>query len=272
MTKVQAALTSFVVGLFLFLSIVFTAESVGRSSNILTLSDKNTLTLNMAIDADSAKDVQLKLMELSRKLSNNDSIYLVLNSPGGSIDAGFKIIETAKGLKQKVHTVSIFSASMSFIISQYLDTRFVLDSSVLMSHRGYASGLEGQVPGSLNTRVNRLTADLEKVNLRVAKRAKMSAEAYRALIADELWMDGPEALQFGFADQQVHVFCDKTLQGPGDVTHVSFMGIPITVTWDKCPLITAPRSVEFGAYLPTQEQHWVKEMLTNRIPFPKKAF
>jgi hypothetical protein len=112
-----------------------------------------------------------------------------------------------------------------------------------MSHRPYG-GEEGQIPGSLTTRV---ASDLRKfraINAHVASRAGVSVAAYEKAIADELWLNGEDAVKSGFMDEVVSVRCDDSLRGADEPVSVNVMGMfTAKVVFDKCPLITAPLSI-----------------------------
>lgn len=233
----------------IFLTVTFVTVFVGFSSEggekegLIVLSDRNTINFNLPIMGGSVKDAQVKMMEMSSKLPAKQPIYLVLNSPGGSVDAGNLLIATAKGLPQPVHTISIFSASMSFVVSQYLDNRYVMDNSVLMSHRAYIDGVSGQIPGNLLTRVNFFLEDLTRMDTTIAARAGLKLEQYRYLTANELWLSGDRAIEARFADKMVRVKCDSSLQGPAEPTKIeSFFG-DVYVTFHKCPLVTEPLEI-----------------------------
>lgn len=236
------------IGLGIVAALTYTASAGGQADNTLVLSDRNTVALNMPIDAGSARDVQLELMAKSASLPKSTPIILVLNSPGGSVDAGRMIFETAKGLPQKVNTVSLFSASMSFILSQNLNDRYVLGSTTMMSHRATAGGLEGQLPGSLLTRTLSVLANITELEQQIADRNGYKLADYQKLIADELWMTGQQAVNLRFADRIVNIRCDKSMDGPGRVEIFDLVMFRAKVTFHKCPLITAPISVEMDSY------------------------
>jgi ATP-dependent Clp protease protease subunit len=205
----------------------------------ITLEESNTVVLADSINPDSVRDAQLELM--SKR--GSWPIYLFLDSPGGSVPAGLTLIETAKGLGREVKTISNFSASMSFIISQNLGERLILDSGVMMSHRLYANGMQGNVPGNLITRLNDLLRLTLKQDNLVAKRSKLNLQQYQTMIADELWMDSYTALSYGMADRRVSVKCGKSLDG--EVTkNISLMMFELKVTFSKCPLIRTPLRIE----------------------------
>lgn len=265
MNKAVAFTVSALIGLVLLLSLPREADS--KSRKVITLRDTNTVSLNMPIDGSSAKEVQQQLMNLSQALPSYEPIYLVLNSPGGSIDDGEKIIETAQGLPQMVHTISLFSASMSFIVSQYLDKRYILDTGTMMSHRAYAEGLSGQVPGNLVTRTLGLLASLDQVDEYVAKRAGMTKDAYQDLIRDELWMRGKKAVDLKLADEVTAVRCTKSLNGPGDARILRLFLFDVKVVFHKCPLITEPLSVEIAGAPSEQVKRQIHELLYDKSAF-----
>lgn len=268
MSRLYAALASILLGLVLVLGLFLSTDSAGRANNTIRLSARNTISINSAITAESVRDAQVKLLYTSAHLAKNEPIYLTLNSPGGDMEAGEKLIETVKGLPQQVHTLTLFSASMSFLISQYLDTRYILDSGTMMSHRAVAGGLEGQVPGNLITRANRLLRIIRQTDTLVAKRAGMSLEEYQAMIADELWMTGQDAVNKHFADKVVSAFCDNSLRGPGEQQELSVFIFRVKVVWDKCPLIAAPLSIEpVSQDMTVSEKVQVIQLLTDRAAY-----
>jgi ATP-dependent protease ClpP protease subunit len=268
MSKAVVFTVSIFLGLALILGLTLHQEALSKS-NTITLTDRNTVSLNMPIDGSSAKEVQQALLDKSQLLSRSEPIYLVLNSPGGSIDDGEKIIETAQGIPQLVHTITLFSASMSFIISQYLDKRYILESGQMMSHRAYAEGLSGQVPGNLVTRTLGLLSSLEQVDEHVAKRAGLDTKAYQELIRDELWMRGSKAIDLKFADEVTRIRCAKSLNGPGEAKSLRVMMFDVKVVWHKCPLISEPLSVEISGKASNEDKKRIHEMLYDRAEYLK---
>lgn len=247
-------------------SLLFTTNLTGNDKDLLILSESNTVSLNTPITEDSVKSLQVELMEKGQKLSSKQPIILTLNSPGGSIDAGFKLIETAKGLGQRVDTLSLFSASMSFITSQYLGVRYTMSNSTLMSHRAYLGGIEGQIPGSFVTRTNHILSGLLDIDKFIANKAGITVAQYESAIANELWMYGEKAVEAKYADRLVRVRCDKSLQGPGKTQHVQILTFEISVTYHKCPLITEPLSIQLGSNSMSAEADHIWQLYLNDKP------
>lgn len=229
-------------GGFLILSSLISSVE-GRDENVITLHEDDTVTLNLPVMDDTVRIVQEQLLDKSDKLGANKPLYLVLNSPGGSIQAGLKLINTAQGLPQRVDTISEFSASMSFIISQELGNRYVMQDSTMMSHHATISGVGGEIPGTLLARTNYLLDLINNISKRIATRAGMSIDNYNHLIQNELWMTADEAVMYKFADKIVKVRCGKDLRGPADPVTVHLGFGDAAVTFHKCPLISEPLSI-----------------------------
>jgi ATP-dependent protease ClpP protease subunit len=144
-----------VVALFVMLVGVFTPKlsvSKDNDSETIVLSSDNTMVLNTEVDGDSTSKIIALARDLDIKasrhelLNNKKTLYLFLNTPGGSIQSGLEMIEALKGLGREIDTISLFAASMGFQIVQNLDTRLILKNGTLMSHHA-AGGFEGSFGG-----------------------------------------------------------------------------------------------------------------------------
>lgn len=227
-------------------SFVLAATSnAGEKKDVITLTKRNTLVLRNIVDEDSVSKLSQKASKLSHGLSSDEQLYLLMDTPGGSIDAGHELVNTLRGLPQKVNTITMFAASMGFITVQSLDDRLILPTGVLMSHRA-RGGTSGQIPGELNTRVKFFTDMLDKEDAAIAKRVGMSKASYQKLIVNEYWVFGSDAVEAHMADKTTLVRCDKELSdGTEEEVIQTFFG-PIFVTYSSCPLISAPLEVRFG--------------------------
>ncbi|CAB4199872.1 ClpP Protease subunit of ATP-dependent Clp proteases [uncultured Caudovirales phage] len=237
-------------------------------ADVIELNERNTVVVRGPIDEVSVAQVQVELL---RKAAPGKRIYLVLDTPGGSVNAGNMLIETAQALPGRVDTVTIFAASMGFHIAQNLGERLIIENGTLMSHRAYA-GLEGQVPGELVTRLAALIQSLVRMDRTAAKRMGMDVQAYRALIHDEYWTDGIGAVTDHAADRIVKVRCGSDLTGTTEQEFMTMFG-PVLVTFSKCPLVTGPLKVNFGGeakYKDAAIQH-ITEMLTDKPSYVRKT-
>lgn len=160
------------------------------------------------VDNGSARDAIRKLWYL--ELSNpGKPITLVINSPGGSIDAGFAIWDQVKMLTSPIYTlVTGLAASMGSILSLCASKgkRFATPHARIMIHQ---PSLSGPVAGQA-TDLKILAAEINNqkkliVDLYKEYTGKSREEVEKALDRDT-WMGAEEALQFGLLDKIVTSF------------------------------------------------------------------
>lgn len=224
----------------------------------ITLSKSNTLVLDDVMMGDVTGKVINKARELDKTLSSEltakykakKPLYLFLNTPGGSIQAGLELYEALNGLGRPVHTVTLFAASMGFQTAQNMGDRLILKNGVLMSHRaagGFEGSFGGQYPSQIDSRyalwMDRLT-ELDKVTVSRTK-GKQTLEGYQKQYASEMWLTGAKSVAQGYADKVVTVKCDESLNG--SVEHsLSFFGITILYDTDECPINTAITNIRIS--------------------------
>lgn len=213
------------------------SATLSVSSDTITLTEDNHIVFSGEVSDSSVANAQIKLGQLSARLSKSDVIYLVLDTPGGSVSAGNQFIDFAKALPQKIKPISIFAASMGYHFFQSFDERIMQSSSTIMSHRVSLGGLSGQIPGELITRLNSIIATSNQMDDVAAKRVGLSREAYQKLIHDELWLNGQDAVRLGHADRLAKIRCSNDLITGTRVETVRTMFGPLDVTFSTCPLI-----------------------------------
>lgn len=226
----------------LLIAIAILLSIPAHSENILLKAD-NTVLIDTDINSKSVLDAIQKIQALN-KLDSKEAIYLVLNTPGGSVPAGVDFIRFAKSSQRPIHTITIYAASMGFLIVQNLPgTRFIVEGGVLMSHRVSIDGIGGQLPGELESRVGYIKESSEDLDRAVAKRAKMTLKAYQALVHDEYYATPDKALKDHFADSKAMVSCGETLNTTHSRTEKGPFG-NVELTFSDCPLITSPVDIK----------------------------
>lgn len=188
-------------------------KDIDSNSSFFKLEDKideallNTrrLFLSDAVDGDSANSIIKRLWYL--ELNNpGKPILFVINSPGGSVDAGFAIWDQVKMITSPVSTlVTGLAASMGSVLSLCAapKRRFATKNARIMIHqpmiagviKGQATDLEIQAKEMLKTR-NSL------VDLYVQATGK-DAETIERAIDRDTWLTAEEALEFGLLDKIV---------------------------------------------------------------------
>jgi len=249
------------VGAFLFLLGAVGSENQALDDKEVVLKEGNVVvfrgevteeTVGLAIQ--SLREADKVLSEqgiIKENFAKKQPIYLILDTPGGSVMAGLELIDFARGLGRPVHTVTMFAASMGFQIVQHLDTRYMTHSGTLMSHRargGVSGEFGGQSESQLDSRLNFWKEKIQEMDLQTVARTggKQTLESYTKSYVPELWLTSGKAVSGGYADKVVTVRCDKSLVGT--TQHQAFlMGvIPVTYDLDKCPLNPTPMNVKIG--------------------------
>jgi ATP-dependent Clp protease protease subunit len=212
----------------------------------IVLTQDNSVVLNGEVTGRSVSKLIGEIKKLDAELKNGYPIYLFLNTPGGSIQAGLELFEFVKGVNRPVHTITLFAASMGFQTVQHFGTRYILEYGVLMSHKAYG-GFEGEFGGESSQLDSQYGLWLRRIKMMDQKtvertKGKKTLKKYQAEYDNELWLNGAEAVKNGYADEVVSVKCSTGLQGEKE-EQVNFMGMRFTVKFDKCPIRTAPVSV-----------------------------
>jgi len=248
--------------------------SLSVNAKELKLTADNTVVLRQSFNSSSVTALKQDLLKLNANLKSGYPIYLVLYSPGGSIQKGLELFEFVKGLNRPVHTVTIFAASMGFQTVQSLGKRYILKYGVLMSHKA-RGGFSGEFGGGLSQLDSRYGMWLKRIDMldkvTVARtNGKQTLKSYRASYDNELWLNGPEAVEKGYADAIATVSCDTTLTSKKTEQVFDLGFFRVNVTFSGCPLITSPLAIR-GELLTNLGYMSTKEFLTKNGKFGKKC-
>lgn len=241
--------------IFVALSLVVTAtfatvkrtKTQKRKEADVVFNDSNTVVLRGPVMDQSVGSVIKALRDLDTDKDAGKPIYLVLYTPGGSIQAGIELIDATKGLRRPVKTVTLFAASMGFQIAQNLEDRLIVGGGVLMSHKA-SGGVEGEFgPGNdsqLDNRINFWKNRLNEMDKQTVSRTKgkQTLKSYQTAYENELWLTGADAVANGYADKVVSVRCSESLKG-SQTEKIQFMGMEISLKFSKCPLQKSPEEI-----------------------------
>lgn len=173
-----------------------------RSYDIYSrLLEDRIIFLNGEIDDNSANLIVAQLIYLEGKDPNKD-IFLYINSPGGSVSAGFAIYDTMRYIKCDVTTICVgLAASMgAFLLSSGAKgKRFALPNSEIMIHqplggaRGQASDIQIQAQhiGRLKARLNSILSENTGKDIKIIEK-----DTDR-----DNYMTAEEAKEYGLIDQ-----------------------------------------------------------------------
>ena len=134
----------------------------------------------------------------------NDPIALYINSPGGSVIAGLRILDAMKASKRPITTVCVSACfSMAGIIFISGDHRVMLPHSLVLLHDGQsgAQGTTAKVYSEIAV-FQKLDNDLEQI---VCKITGLSQQEVRDREAKDWWLDATESVKYHVADEIVNL-------------------------------------------------------------------
>lgn len=235
--------------LCLLCSISITASSsevtIQPVERLITLGTHNTVNLRGEIN-DEMVDVAIKkVLDMDAARKSNTTIFLVIDSPGGSISAGESFIEAVKTVRN-LQTITINAASMASAIVQALKgQRLMLASGMQMYHRA-----QGQVSGyfedgEIESRLAFIKSVVRTMEKRSADRMGISLQAYKDKVRNEWWMSAEQSMQANAADEIVSIKCTPELMAAKEAGVLSVLFMQIPIEQSACPLlkgftVTAP--------------------------------
>ena len=173
-----------------------------RSYDIYSrLLEDRILFLSGEIDDTLANTIVAQLIYLEGKDPDKD-IMMYINSPGGSISAGFAIYDTMNYIKCDVHTVCVgLAASMgAFLLSSGAKgKRSALPNAEVMIHQPLMGGLSGQA-SDIKIHAEHILRTKKKLNKILAENSGQSIEKIEKDTDRDNYMSSEEAKKYGLID------------------------------------------------------------------------
>lgn len=134
----------------------------------------------------------------------NKDIQLYINSPGGSVSAGFAIYDTMNYIKPDVSTICIgMAASMGafLLASGAKGKRFALPNSDIMIHQP-SGGAQGQA-SDIQINSEKILKIRHKLNEILAERTGQDLEKIERDTDRDYWLNSQEAKDYGLIDKVI---------------------------------------------------------------------
>ena len=165
------------------------------------LLEDRIILLTGTIDDKMASSIVAQLLYLE-SIDSNADIFMYINSPGGSINAGMAIYDTMNFIKCDVSTVCIgMAASMgAFLLAGGAKgKRMALPNAEIMIHQP-AGGAQGQAT-EIEITAKHILATKEKMARIMAENTGQDFEVIMADTERDNWKSAEEALAYGLIDR-----------------------------------------------------------------------
>ena len=198
-----------------------------NSTEIITLNNHNHISLLGTIDK--------QLIDTTITTMNNiktNEFYLYINSPGGYVEDGERLISNMMYLQNTGKTINCIAEnahSMAFNIFQNCDTRYITSSSKVMQHQVQLYEVNGPLDNVYNY-IKMIKTISDRLHLFCSKRIGMELNEYIRKINTDWWLTGEEIISNNVADKVAIVGCDNTDSVIGGETLLLKKS-------NKCPLI-----------------------------------
>lgn len=173
-----------------------------RSYDIFSrLLNDRIIVLSDQVNDTTASLVVAQLLYLEAENPDKD-IQLYINSPGGSVSAGFAIYDTMQYIKPDVSTICVgMAASMgAFLLTAGTKgKRFALPNSEIMIHQP-SGGAQGQAT-EIKIHAEHIIKTRAKLNKILSERTGQPLEVIERDTERDNFMDAEEAKKYGLIDE-----------------------------------------------------------------------
>lgn len=192
---------------------------------IIKLNTSNSISLKGVINN---KNTNRFLYDFSIN-ENKNNLYLFIDSVGGSVEDGYKIISEIK--KYNVTCVVEKAYSMAFAILQSCNKRYLLPYGKLMQHQ-ISLGIMNELAKieSYLVFINQMENELLKIQ---SDKIGISSDDLKNKTYNEWWLFGDNAINENCADEIVQVECTKELTKK---TYTINDGM-YDFVYSRCPLV-----------------------------------
>lgn len=171
---------------------------------VKTLSPNQNRTLMLQGEVgENALYLAQEVNTLSAKSS--EPIYMLIDSPGGSVLTGALLISAMQSSRAPIITIcQTLCASMAAMIHQFGSQRLQVDRAILMFHPASLGGGGGELD-KMASFINMLQRYTNKLEFEVSRRSGIPFKEYKDLSQIELWLDAEDARASNFNDGIVNI-------------------------------------------------------------------
>ena len=164
---------------------------------------------NILISGDVTHDMAMRVMLLIRDMDDGATpIRLIIDSPGGDVQAGWTIVDSMRLSRSPVHTVcygEVSSIAALIFACGRRGSRMMLEHSRLMIHEPWGRlGPSAMKESDLRVASESMTETREEIERELSAVSGLPLEEVHRLCSDDMPMTAEEAVRKGFADSIIH--------------------------------------------------------------------
>lgn len=176
------------------------AESV-RVDSLTTYQETNRIVVILGeISDEQALRVRSELNYFYQK-SATEPIYLEIQSPGGSVSAGYSILDYCEMLPNEIITIGTGTvASMgSFLLTCAGNKRYVTKNCEVLYHQPLVNGLSGQA-SDVEIHTLHLLGMKDKMIYELSEHSNLSSKKIKNLLDRDSWLTPSQCVEAGLVD------------------------------------------------------------------------
>lgn len=200
-------------------------DSIIYNVKELTLNTTNVITIKGKITDELASNF---IYELNQK-KEKENIFVYIDTNGGSVDAGNKIVDEIQNYK--LDCVADRAISMGFVILQSCYRRYITQYGILMQHQmSYDVMGEKEKVESYVQFISQISDNLQDMQ---ALKIGITRKKLKELTYNDWWLFGENAISENCVDGLIKIKCDHELT---NLNYTEDRG-SYTYTYSKCPLV-----------------------------------
>lgn len=229
----------------MFLTTVFSSSFAYASPKTIHLNTTNVLTVRGTIDDSVANKF---IYDLNKDI-NRASKYVYLDTNGGSVSAGARIVDEVQ--KYNLNCIAHRAYSMGFVILQACNKRYVTPYASVMQHQiSYGVANEKAKVESYVNFVDQVGEQLDKMQ---AKKIGLEHETFKKKTYNDWWLSGSNIVYENVADEIVNVKCSKRLTNTNYTISNGYQDF----VYSSCPLVNEPIEVVNNGQNPSPFVFWL---------------
>ncbi len=165
-----------------------------------TLLKTRTILLSGEVNKKLAEKVIYQLLLLEAE--NNEPVKVMIDSPGGDVDAGYAIFDMIRFIKPEVYTIGmglVASAGALILLAAPREKRLALPNSHYLIHQPL-SGIRG-VATEIEIHAKEIEKARKKINQLISEETGKSLNQVEKDTDRDYWLNAEESLDYGLVSR-----------------------------------------------------------------------